>query len=554
MVSMSRRSEQNCMVEWSFLSKKKYNDPFNEVELSAVFTDLDGMEKTVPAFWAGGEVWRLRYASSKVGKQHFRLKCSDKSNLDLHGREGSLEVSPYRGKNPLFGHGPLRLSSDRRYLEHIDGEPFFWLGDTWWMSLSKRLSWPEEFKLITADRVKKGFTVVQIVAGLYPDMPPFDKRGANEAGFPWEENYARINPAYFDMADRRINWLVQNGLVPCIVGAWGYFIEFAGEEVMKKHWRNLVARYGAYPVVWCVAGEAILNGFYFSRSRFLFWSVSTLNDREKREKYVANARACWTRVTRYLRSIDPYSHPITIHPIAPDCAHNMVDDPSVIDIDMLQTGHSDVHSFANTVNKVVDSVARTPRIPVLVGEVCYEGIMGASWENTQRLMFWTSILNGAAGHTYGANGIWQLNTKRKPFGPSPHGQSWGDTPWDEAYQLPGSRQVGIGRRLLERYPWWQFEPHLEWVEPHWSKENYFQPYAAGIPRLIRIVYIPVPSRGRLKIKEIEHGINYHAFYFNPRDGKEYDAGTAAPGTEREWQPPKPPIVQDWVLVLDSKKV
>ena len=54
--------------------------------------------------------------------------------------------------------------------------PFFWLGDTWWMGLTKRLLWPEGFKLLTADRVKKGFTVIQIVAGLYPDMVPFDSR------------------------------------------------------------------------------------------------------------------------------------------------------------------------------------------------------------------------------------------------------------------------------------------------------------------------------------------------------------------------------------------
>ena len=51
-------------------------------------------------------------------------------------------------------------------------------------------------------------------------------------------------------------------------------------------------------------------------------------------------------------------------------------------------------------------------MPVLVGEVCYEGILEASRQEVERFMFWTSILNGAAGHTYGANGIWQVNTAR----------------------------------------------------------------------------------------------------------------------------------------------
>ncbi len=540
--------EQNGMVEWSFSSGKEYADPFNEVEVSAVFTDPTGEERVVPAFWAGGNFWGLRYASHKVGRHRFRTMCSE-SNPDLHGQEGTVEVLPYTGDNPLLKHGPLRVSHDRRYLEHIDGTPFFWLGDTWWMGLTKRLEWPEGFRLLTADRVKKGFTVIQIVAGLYPDMAPFDPRGANEAGFPWEKDYSRINPAYFDMADRRLDWLVQNGLVPCIVGSWGFFMEFAGEEAMKKHWRNLVARYGAYPVVWCLAGEAVMPYYTVALQYYLF---SVAESEKKRKEYETKARAGWTRVARYLRALDPYHHPITIHPT--DVGRNMVDDPSVLDVDMLQTGHTDLDSFANTVSKVADEVARVPRMPVLVGEVDYEGILGASWENVQRLMFWTSILNGACGHTYGANGIWQLNTRSRPFGPSPHGRSYGDTPWEDAYQFPGSQQLGIGKRLLERYPWWRFEPHLEWIEPHWSKQDYSQPCAAGIPEEVRFIYVPWLMGWRLlsKVKGIEPKVTYHAFYFDPRDGREYDLGKVVPDEKGEWQPPKAPMVQDWVLVLEVR--
>jgi hypothetical protein len=96
------------------------------------------------------------------------------------------------------------------------------------MGLCQRLEWPADFQQLTADRAAKGFTVVQIVAGLYPDMPAFDSRGANEAGFPLEKNYGHINPAYFDMADLRIQHLVSRGLAPRIVGCWGYFLHFMG--------------------------------------------------------------------------------------------------------------------------------------------------------------------------------------------------------------------------------------------------------------------------------------------------------------------------------------
>ncbi len=430
-------------------------------------------------------------------------------------------------------YGPLRVSENHRYLEHIDGTPFFWLADTWWMGLCKRLTWPEDFRVLTQDRVSKGFTVIQLVAGLYPDMPAFDERGANEAGFPWEKDYARINPAYFDMVDLRISHLVYSGLLPCIVGCWGYFLPLMGIEKMKKHWRYLIARYGAYPVVWCLAGEGIMP-YYLSTNK---------------EKEMGIQKRGWTEVARYVRQLDPYHHPVTIHPT--DCSHNQVEDLSLIDFDMLQTGHSDRDTIPNHVNTVVESVKRRPPLPVLVGEVCYEGIMGASWENIQRFMFWSSILSGACGHTYGANGIWQVNTRQKPFGPSPHGRSWGDMAWEDAYRLPGSGQMGVAKRLLERYPWSKLEPHPEWIKPHWDSKNYLACYAAGIPKELRIIFIPVQVGLAPIIRELEPEVIYRAFYYSPINGKEYPLGIVKPNIKGEWTAPLFPIFQDRILVLEK---
>ena len=179
-------------------------DPFNQGKLDVVFTTPTGRELRVPAFWAGGDQWRVRYAAPEVGTHPFRSECSEVGDRGLHGITGRVKVQPYRGKNPLYEHGPLRVAPGGRFLEHADHTPFFWLADTWWMGLSHRLVWPQEFQQLAADRQTKGFNVVQIVAGLYPDMPPFDPRGANEAGFPWETNYARIRPEYFAAVDQRL--------------------------------------------------------------------------------------------------------------------------------------------------------------------------------------------------------------------------------------------------------------------------------------------------------------------------------------------------------------
>lgn len=525
---------QNCIMEWSFNSTKKYRDPFNEVEFSVIFISPDGEEKIVPGFWSGGNNWRVRYASSLTGRHSYRTICSDTSDAGLHGKRGEFEVIPYEGNNPLLQHGHLRISKNRRYLEHLDGTPFFWLGDTWWMGLCKRLSWPGDFQILTADRMSKGFTVIQIVAGLYPDMPPFDERGANESGFPWEKDFKQINPHYFDMADLRIEWLVRSGLIPCIVGCWGYFLSLMGVEKMKKHWRYLVARYGAYPVVWCLAGEATMP-YYLS---------------EDKEKDTDNQKKGWTEVAAYLRKINAFNHPITIHPT--QYGREQIENPQLIDFEMLQTGHGSHLSFPNTVKSLRLSLDKAPKMPVLVGEVCYEGILEASREEIQRLLFWACMLSGAAGHTYGANGIWQVNTKEKPFGNSPQGTSWGNTPWEDAYQLSGSKHVGIGKKLLERYPWWKMEPHQDWVEaPSSNKDEYFIPYAAGIPGKLRLIYFS-PFLPLDKVKSLESGVTYHAFLFNPSTGTELDLGKVAPDKEGNWQLPKPPISRDWVLVMEAQ--
>jgi hypothetical protein len=248
----------NRACEISFTSRKAYVDPCNDVTVDVVVTATDGSTQVVPAFWAGGQTWRIRYSAPRPGGYRFQTRCSDAANADLHDARGTIRLGKYEGDNPFYRHGPVRVAADRKHFEHADGTPFLWLGDTWWMGLSKRLKWPEEFKSLTADRIEKGFNVVQIVAGLYPDMPAFDERGANEAGFPWQRDYARINPAYFDAADPRIAHLADNGLAPCLVGAWGYHLPWLGVERMKQHWRYLVARYGAYPVIWCLAGEGTM--------------------------------------------------------------------------------------------------------------------------------------------------------------------------------------------------------------------------------------------------------------------------------------------------------
>ena len=531
-MAVKRYGVQHCACEWAYSSGQVYADPFNEIELDVLFTGPQGQEWAVPAYWAGDQEWRVRFAPPTAGMYTYRTVCTDPHNPDLHGQQGILVVKPYAGSNKLLQHGPLRVSEMHTHLEHLDGTPFLWLADMWWFGMCKRLTWPEEFQRLTADRAAKGFSAIQIVAGFSCDTPPYDERGENEAGHPWEADYARINPAYFDMADLRLQWLVHEELLPCLLGCWGFYLPWMGVQKVKQHWRYLIARYGAYPVIWCLAGCGTMP-YYLSQ--------------HKEEDRLVQKRG-WTEVARYVREVDPYHHPVTMHPT--DSARDQVEDDALIDVDMLQAGHMGLLGVPRTLDRIRAAIARSPRKPVVSGENAFEGRFDSSHQEVQRLMFWTYMLSGAVGFTYCAEGLWQVNKVEQPFGPSPGGVASSDITWWEAAQQPGSRQLGIGRRLLERYGFGRLESHPEWIEPHASGEDFTKPHAAGIPGQLRIFYFPRPASNwgpPVMLKGLEAEAQYRATYLDPRNGQEHPLGTVS---GPEWRVPFAPRLHDWVLVLE----
>lgn len=529
--------EQNHVLELTFTARTHLEDPFNSVDLSVDFTAPDGRIRSVPAFWAGEDVWKVRYSSAIVGVHSYRTYCSAPVDAGLE-QSGNITVTSYTGDNPLYRHGGIGRRNEDLYLTHQDGTPFFWLADTWWMGLTTRLAWPEDFRTLLSDRVAKGFTVVQIIAGLYPDMLPFDERGKNEAGFPWDESFHCINPAYFDMADRRIACLVEHGITPCIVGSWGFFMKFAGKTVLMRHWRNLIARWAAYPVAWCVAGEANM-AFY--------------DETVSEEDHLKQSRRDWNDMTVHIRQTDPFGRLVTIHPT--QNGHEQIEDETLLDLDMLQTGHGGPTSIVPTMLQVRKAVERR-KLPVINSEACYEGICGSSYADVQRYLFLSNIFLGACGHTYGANGIWQLNAIGHPYGVSPHGAHWGNMPWQEAYQLPGSLHIGLCKQYLTRFDWWRFEPHPEWVEQPCSGEAMDGHFAVGIPGEVRLIFKPNFGGdfwGAIEIRHIEPNVIYHAERMNPITGEVTGLGPVTPDESGTWRTPRIDAFQDWIFTLIADK-
>lgn len=191
--------------------------------------------------------------------------------------------------------------------------------------MSERIAFPDDFARLTARRREQGFTVAQVVIGFPPDTTPFDGRDANSGGSPWRADYSSMNPEYFQACDRRLEHMIAAGLVPCILGGWGSHLSFMGKERMIAHWRYLVARYAAWPAIWCLAREGAMPYY-----------LSTDKDGDSQVQ-----RDAWPEVANAVRDLDPWHRPLTLHP-----RRNSWDDTqddSTLDFHMIQPGHFRTH-------------------------------------------------------------------------------------------------------------------------------------------------------------------------------------------------------------------
>jgi hypothetical protein len=457
----------------------------------------------------------------------------------LHAVEVRLVVEPVgRETNPFYLHGPVRAGTDGRFY-HADGAPFFWFGDTWWMQMSDRVRWPDDFSRLVHDRASKGFNVAQIVLGFPCDLATDDPRAANEGGLPWDLDEGRINPAYFDACDQRIFTMLAAGLMPCILGAWGYHLLNIGEEAMASHWRYLVARYGALPVAWSLAGETAM-GFYLSLTR---------------EEDTERQQEAWTRIAALVRSFDAYGRPLSVHPRRRSWED--LSDSSDLDYHMIQPGHMR-NAIGNGVEFIEEARRLFPGKPVVNAEPPYEGHMGTNFPDVQRYAFWSSVLSGAAGFTYGAAGIFQANDRDRPTGNRPDGGAFDATTWDEALRFPGAVQLGKGKELLENLKCHEFEPRADWasVTLRWGSDAYDPPlrvYSAGVPGRRRLHYIPRRywHWDGVTLHGLEKGVAYEAVYIDPERFTRYPLGKVTPDADGNWSVPGTPYLMDWLLLLQG---
>jgi hypothetical protein len=133
--------------------------------------------------------------------------------------------------------------------------------------------------------------------------------------------------------------------------------------------------------------------------------------------------------------------------------------------------------------------------------------------------------------------------------------------WEDAIDWLGAAHVGIGKRILERFPWWELEACNDALEPHAGPEDWYLPYAARLPDGTLLAYIPSSiaygTEGFSRLRDLAvvglDDADYEGVFIDPRTGDEVWPFTRRPAggrlTLRRSGLFPAPTGEDWVLVM-----
>jgi len=500
----------------------------------AIGVRKNGTEVKVPLFTGSDGSIKCRVEGSEENWHTITLE---------NGTE-MIHSQSWRFATPHIGiPGPSRI------FKEDSGNPFLWLGDTVWFGLTDRVS-ESDWKALMVRRKNQGFNVMQVVSGLLPEANFGEKSTLLTGVSSWTADKKELNKKWWDAADTRVIDMVQAGLMPALVGAWSYYILQFGIEKLNRHWTEMIARWGAFPVFWCVVGEVGLMEY------------ENLFD-ENMQDEARRIQGLWKSVISHVRESDPWHRPITVHPCPAfnESSFEALQGDSEIDFIWLQTGHADINVVPSTL-RALSKALKDSKLPVINSEVCYEGIAGGSPALLQRYLFWTHLLQGAAGHTYGAQGLWAFHDDLT----SP-GAMWGWVPWQQAVELDGSKQLGLAAEYLRSIGWSGFTPSNENLRISADAANPFRPWAGSTNNHL-VVYFPAISMAPATIgisielskvifQNLKRNNKYELGIVNPRDGKLFRSELIETDNEGSWEfkgsnfVSPLPTMEDWIVTLSS---
>jgi hypothetical protein len=519
---------QWTVFETSFTSASKYQNPFQDVAVTVDFTAPDGRILTEEAYWDGENTWRVRFSPEQTGEWTYRTRASHPEDKGLDGQTGKFRCVPYTGTNVLYEHGSIRVAQNGRYLEQADGTPFFWLSDTAWNGALKadHASW----ETYLSDRKKKQFTVVQFVTTQW-----IAGAGNAEARLAYEGRESiTIDPVFFQWMDERVQAVNEHGLVaaPVLIwtAPWSPYSKFLNpgnalpDDQVIRLARYMVARYGAYQVIWILAGDGDYRG-----------------DEAER----------WKRIGKAVFADNP-ARLATIHPTGHQWVAGDFGREPWFSFIGYQSGHGDGPDDLKWITQGPPSVSwnAPPIHPIINLEPNYEDhISYFSHQRfdahaVRRAAYWSLLVSPPAGVTYGAHGIWGWDSH--PALPMNHFGSGVARPWSDAISLPGSTDMAHLMTLFSSLQWWTLHPDPSLIanQPGDKDPSAFVTAAKSENNDWALLYFPLGQAVTLRPDQLEGSILVR--WFNPRSG---NWGATLPLTGRSLTPPDS---EDWVAWIGRK--
>jgi hypothetical protein len=398
-----------------------------------------------------------------------------------------------------------------------NGKHFFWLGDTAW-SLFAKLDLPEA-KRYFATRRAQGFNVIQahILDGQFDAPETGDSRAF------LNNDFLEPNEAYWRHADQLIDEAARHGLYLALLPAWARSYTEAKNARLTDP--ATARRYGLW-----------LGQRYRHRTH-LVWILG--GDVKPTRHAVYDALAEGLREGAGPHTLISYHPPGGTNRPPASSTGEWYHGKPWLSFNLIQSGH---RVGNRNFERIAEDYARLPAKPTLDSEPCYEGHpIQHKFENGEfrahhlRQRAYWSVLAGAAGFTYGANGVWQMDKPGAIFKASHHNRFWYD-----ALNLPGAQQMRHLRTLFGQQAWTP-SPQLiaESAEPLQAARS-----SRGRAWL---VYFPTGRAATLQLPGL-----VRARWFNPRNGQSA-AATKHPAGPTTFQPPGAPgDDNDWVLLLERR--
>lgn len=441
-----------------------------------------------------------------------------------------------------WDNGRLVVSQNGRFLQHENGVPFFWQGDTAWLLFAKLDR--SEAERYLENRRQKGFNVVQVMVlhelpqkNIYGDDALIDNDPARPLVTEGNNPEIESEYDYWDHIDFITDLAADKGIYIAMVPVWGSIAKtgFFTPQNAQQYARWLAERFRNKPnIIWINGGDIRGNSY----------------------------TDIWQMLGKTLRQADT-NHLITFHPFGRTQSSTWFHKENWLDFNMFQSGHRRYDQLRPTDDAanwkgednwkyVLEDYAKVPPKPTVDGEPSYENIPQGLhdpnqpyWQakDVRRYAYW-SVFAGAFGHTYGNNAVMQMH---KPD--SGKGSYGVRNYWYEAMDDPGAGQIQYLQKLILSRAFFErvFDPSLVAGE---NKEKYDYVIACR-GKSYAFIYTYTGRTFDVALGKIS-GERVKASWYNPRNGKTKSIGRFKNEGIRRFNPPgKEKPGNDWVLVLDD---